>query len=145
MKKVYLYSDGACAGNPGPGGWGTILQYGEHERELSGGAKNTTNNKMELTGVIEGLKALKEPCTVHVTTDSQYIVNMFNNHWIDGWVKKGWKKSDGSPVANQDLLTELLSLMDIHVVTYEWVKGHNGHPINERCDKLATTQRDSFK
>lgn len=145
MKKVYLYSDGACAGNPGPGGWGTILQYGEHERELSGGAKDTTNNKMELTGVIEGLKALKEPCIVHVTTDSQYIVNTFNNHWIDGWVKKGWKKSDGSPVANQDLLTELLSLMDIHVVTYEWVKGHNGHPLNERCDKLATTQRDSFK
>lgn len=144
-KQVYLYSDGACKGNPGPGGWGTILVYGENEKELSGGDSYTTNNKMEITGIIEGLKALKEPCDVIVTTDSQYVVNTFNRHWIDNWQRHNWKKSDGSDVANVDLWKILLDLIDKNIsVKFEWIKGHNGHPYNERCDRLAVAQRDKF-
>lgn len=145
MKKVELYADGACSGNPGPGGWGTILQYGTVSKELSGGAHHTTNNRMELTAIIEGLGALKEPCEVSVTTDSQYVVNAINKGWLFSWAKKNWKKSDGKYVANVDLWEQLMSLMKIHSVTFTWVKGHAGHPMNERCDQLAVMRRDSVK
>lgn len=142
MKRVELYADGACSGNPGPGGWGTILQYGTVHKELSGGAHHTTNNRMELTAIIVGLEALKEPCEVSVTTDSQYVVNAINKGWLSGWVKNNWRKSDGKYVANVDLWEQLISLMKIHSVTFTWVKGHAGHPMNERCDQLAVLQRN---
>lgn len=145
MKKVYLYADGACSGNPGPGGYGVILKYGEHTKELYGGAKLTTNNKMELMGIIEGLNAIKEPCEVVVTTDSQYVVNAINKGWLQSWQNNNWKKSNKERVANIDLWKQLINLMKIHTVTFNWIKGHNGHPENERCDKLAVMQRDLYK
>ena len=142
MKKVELYTDGACSGNPGPGGWGAILRYGEHEKELSGGAHDTTNNRMELTAVIEGLKALKEPCMVTVYSDSKYFCDGVQKGWVYGWKKRGWKKSDGKPALNPDLWEELLTQLGRHQVEIVWVKGHAGHPENERCDRLAVAQRD---
>lgn len=142
MKKVNIYSDGACSGNPGPGGYGVILEYNGREMELSGGDKNTTNNKMELMGVIIGLEALKEPCNVTVTTDSKYVTDAFNKGWINSWQKKNWKKADGKPVLNRELWERLLNAAKNHKITFIHVLGHNGHEYNERCDKLAVIERD---
>lgn len=144
MKTVEIFSDGACSGNPGAGGYGTILRYGNKEKELSGGEPHTTNNRMELMGVIAGLSALKEPCRVILTTDSKYVVDSVSKGWVYGWQKKGWKKSDGKPALNVDLWERLLPLLEIHDVTFNWVKGHDGHPENERCDRLAVSERDKF-
>lgn len=145
MKKVNIYSDGACSGNPGPGGYGVILEYNKKEMELCGGEEDTTNNRMELMGVIKGLESLKEPCDVTITTDSKYIVDTFNKNWIVSWQKKDWKKSDGKPVLNKDLWQTLLELIKNHKVTFVHIKGHNGHEYNERCDKIAVKERDKFK
>ena len=142
LKKVEIFTDGACSGNPGPGGWGAVLRYGEHETEMSGGDANTTNNRMELLGVIVALEALKRPCTVEVHSDSQYVVNAFNQHWVDGWLKRGWKNAKKEPVKNSDLWKRLLEAKKPHDVTFVWVKGHAGHPENERCDALATAAAD---
>ena len=137
MKKVFLFSDGACSGNPGPGGYGVILRYKDTEKEFPGGEPGTTNNRMELMGVITGLSALKEPCGVLVTTDSKYVVDSITKGWVYSWQKKGWVKSDKKPALNVDLWKKLLPLLEIHKVTFNWVKGHAGHPENERCDALA--------
>lgn len=142
MKKVQIYSDGACSGNPGPGGWGTIVVYNGHEKELSGGEKQTTNNRMELSGAIAGLAALKEPCEVTLTSDSKYLVDAVTLGWAKGWRKNGWKKPDKKPALNPDLWERLLALLDVHKVKFVWVRGHNGHPYNERCDALAVAERD---
>ena len=144
MKHVNIYTDGACRGNPGRGGWGAILVYGSIEKELSGGEPDTTNNRMELSAVIAALSALKEPCEVTLTTDSQYVANAIEKGWLQGWQKNNWRKSDKGQVLNVDLWQELLPLLDKHKVSFVWVKGHNGHPYNERCDVLATTVADSF-
>ena len=146
--KVKIYTDGAARGNPdGPGGYGAVLEYvdtkGElHTKELSQGYKKTTNNRMELMAVIAGLKALNRPCKVELYSDSQYVVNAFNKHWIDGWIKKGWKRGKNEPVKNVDLWKQLLEAKEKHQVTFIWVKGHDGHPQNERCDALATGAAD---
>ena len=137
MKKVEIFTDGACSGNPGPGGWGAVLRFGGREKELSGGEKDTTNNRMELTAVIEALSALKEPCEVALTTDSKYVCDAINQRWVYGWKANGWKKADKKPALNIDLWERLLPLLQIHKVTFLWVKGHAGHPENERCDALA--------
>lgn len=148
MTKVTIYTDGAARGNPdGPGGYGTILSFvdsggQEHIKELSAGYRKTTNNRMELMAVIIGLEALNRPCDVTVYSDSQYVVKAFNEHWIDGWVKKGWKRGKNEPVKNTDLWKRLLAAKEQHQVTFVWVKGHAGHPQNERCDQLATTAAD---
>ncbi len=145
---VIMYTDGSARGNPGPGGYGTILKYidntgTEHIREYSGGYRMTTNNRMELMAAIVGLEHLIRPCTVTVYSDSQYLVKAFNEGWIDGWIKKGWKRGKNDPVKNVDLWKRLLSAMQPHKVEFCWVKGHNGHPENERCDYLATTAADA--
>ena len=145
MKKVNIYTDGACSGNPGPGGWGTILEYAGHEKELSGGEALTTNNRMELTAVIEGLKALKEKCGVTVTTDSKYVADGINLGWAKKWKVNGWRKPDKKPALNPELWDELLSLVDAHEVRIVWIKGHAGHPYNERCDRLAVAESLKFK
>ena len=137
-KKVNIYTDGACSGNPGPGGWGCILEFGPHTKELSGHMPSTTNNRMELFAAISGLGALKEPCDVTLYSDSNYLVQAFNDHWIDGWMRKGWKTSSGSPVENQDLWQILLIQTRKHRVHFIKVKGHADHPQNNRCDELAT-------
>lgn len=144
MKTVQIFTDGACSGNPGPGGWGAILRYSTAEKELSGGAAETTNNRMELTGVISALAALKEPCQVLLTTDSKYVVDSITKGWVYGWKKRGWVKSDKKPALNVDLWEQLLPLLERHKVTFHWVKGHAGHPENERCDQLAVMQRDIY-
>ena len=140
MKAVELFTDGACSGNPGPGGWGAILRYHGHERELSGGDAHTTNNRMELSAVIAGLEQLKEPCAVTLTSDSKYVCDAITKGWARSWKKNGWRKSDKSPALNADLWDKLLALLDTHEITVVWVKGHAGHPENERCDKLATAE-----
>lgn len=138
MKKyVEIFTDGACSGNPGPGGWGVVLRFGEHEKELSGGERETTNNRMELTAAIMGLSALKEPCDVRLVTDSKYVADGITKGWAESWKKNGWRKADKKPALNTDLWERLLELIHTHEVTIEWVKGHAGHPENERCDKLA--------
>ncbi len=138
MKKcVELFTDGACSGNPGPGGWGAVLRYNGREKELCGGEKETTNNRMELSAAIYGLKALKEPCIVRLVSDSKYLCDSVNKGWVRSWQKNGWKKADKKPAQNIDLWEELLDLLDMHEVSFEWVKGHAGHPENERCDALA--------
>lgn len=137
MKKIEIFTDGACSGNPGPGGWGAILRFLGREKELSGGSENTTNNRMELTACIEALKALKEPCEVVLTTDSQYVVNGIEKGWAKSWKENGWRKADKKPAQNPDLWDALLLLLSIHKVTFNWIKGHDGHPENERCDTLA--------
>ena len=148
MKKVTIYTDGAARGNPdGPGGYGTVLEYvdskGEtHTKELSQGYKKTTNNRMELMAVIRSLQELTRPCQVELYSDSKYVVDAFNQNWIGSWQKKGWKKSDGKPVKNTDLWQELLQAMAPHQVKFIWVKGHDGHVMNERCDELATSAAD---
>lgn len=135
-KTVYIYTDGACKGNPGVGGWGALLRYGQHEKELLGGAAETTNNRMELTAVIEALRALKRSSRVQICTDSQYVKNGMES-WIEGWKKNGWQTANKQPVKNADLWRELDTLVQQHQVTWTWVKGHAGHPENERADALA--------
>ncbi len=137
MKEVMIYTDGACSGNPGPGGWGAILFYGPHQKELSGGERHTTNNRMEIQAVIEGLKLLKEPCKVQVFSDSAYVVNCFQKGWIRGWLRNGWLNSKREPVENKELWQELWSLMGKHKVDYVKVKGHSDNKWNNRCDELA--------
>ena len=144
MKKANIYTDGACKGNPGPGGYGAILVYGSAEKEFSGGEAQTTNNRMELLGAITALSALKEPCEVVLTSDSKYLVDAVNKNWAVGWRAKGWKKADGKPALNIDLWERLLDLLDTHKVKFVWVKGHAGHPYNERCDRLAVTEAEKF-
>lgn len=145
MKEVTVFTDGACSGNPGPGGWGAILRYGEYEKELSGGEAETTNNRMELTAVISALEALKEPCKVTVVTDSKYVSDGITLGWAESWRKKGWKRSDNSPALNPDLWEKLLELISKHEVGFIWVKGHDGHPENERCDSMAVAQSQKYK
>lgn len=140
MKQVEVYTDGACSGNPGPGGWGAILRYGGVEKELSGYNRETTNNRMELTAAIRGLEALKEPCRVKLYTDSQYLAKAINQGWLKSWKKNGWRKSDKKPVLNVELWKQLDSQLTRHVVTIHWVKGHAQNKYNNRCDALATGQ-----
>ena len=142
MKLVEIFTDGACSGNPGPGGWGAILRCDGREKELSGGEAHTTNNRMELSGVINALSALKYPCKVRLTTDSKYVVDGITKGWAQGWKKRGWKKSDGKPALNPDLWGQLLDLLAVHDVEFCWIKGHAGHEEHERCDRLAVAQRD---
>ncbi|WP_200966218.1 ribonuclease HI [Insulibacter thermoxylanivorax] len=137
MKEVVIYTDGACSGNPGPGGWAAVLMYKGHIKEISGAEPETTNNRMELTAVIRALEMLKEPCKVQCYSDSAYLVNCFRERWYIGWQQNGWKNSKGKPVENQDLWIRLLELMDIHEVTYIKVKGHSDNEWNNRCDALA--------
>ena len=144
MKKVDIYTDGACRGNPGRGGWGAVLVYNGREKELSGGERETTNNRMELTAAIESLKMLKEPCEVTLYSDSKYLIDAITKGWVYSWKAKGWRKADKSPALNVDLWEEVLALLEIHKVTFVWVKGHDGHAYNERCDKLATGYADSL-
>lgn len=144
MKKVTLYTDGACSGNPGPGGYGAILIYNGIEKEVSGGEKNTTNNKMEMMAVIKGLEMLKEPCEVFVYSDSAYVVNSIEKGWIYSWKKNGWKKSDKKEVKNIELWERLLKLMEIHKVTFLKVKGHADDELNNRCDRLAVCEREKL-
>lgn len=146
MKKtVEIFTDGACSGNPGPGGWGAVLRYGGREKELSGGEADTTNNRMELTACIAALSALKEPCKVSLTTDSQYVFNGITKGWAASWKKNGWRKADKKTALNSDLWEELLRLSSIHDVTFHWIKGHAGHPENERCDRLAVAAVKSIQ
>lgn len=144
MKEVQIYTDGACSGNPGAGGWGAILIYKGIEKVISGGEANTTNNRMELTGVISALNQLKEPCMVQLYTDSAYIVNALSEGWLNNWKESGWRTADKKEVKNVDLWQILLSLLEKHQVTFNKVKGHSDNEYNNRCDKLATTQRDKF-
>ena len=137
MKHIDIFTDGACSGNPGPGGWGAVLRYNGVERELSGGERQTTNNRMELTAVIKALEALKEPCEVRLVTDSKYVAGGIGKGWAKSWQKNNWRKADKKPALNADLWEVLLNLLEIHKVKIEWVKGHAGHPENERCDRLA--------
>ncbi|WP_350494240.1 ribonuclease HI [Thermoanaerobacterium sp. R66] len=140
MPEVIIYTDGACSGNPGPGGWGAILIYKDTVKEISGYEENTTNNRMELTAAIEALKMLKRPCKVNLYSDSSYLINAFNQKWIDNWLKKGWIKSDKTPVENKDLWLKLLDLSSIHQIKWIKVKGHADNEYNNRCDKLATDE-----
>ncbi|MCD7828792.1 MAG: ribonuclease HI [Clostridiales bacterium] len=137
--RVLIYTDGACSGNPGPGGWCAILKYKDNEKQISGGEKHTTNNRMELTAVIEGLKALKRPCDVTVISDSRYVCESISKGWIYNWAKKGWIKNK-KIVPNTDLWREILPLLETHNVEFEWIRGHNGHPENELCDKKAVEE-----
>ena len=139
MKHVDIYTDGACSGNPGPGGYGAVLVYNGKEKELQGGDPQTTNNRMELTAVIEALRALKEPCSVTLTTDSKYVSDGITLGWAKSWRAKGWRKADGKPALNPELWEALLELLERHEVEFVWVKGHAGHPYNERCDALAVS------
>lgn len=143
MKKVCIYTDGACSGNPGPGGWAAILTYGQNERELSGGESATTNNRMELMAVISALTALKESCEVELWTDSQYIEKAINEGWLAGWKRRGWKRKGGE-LKNIELWQELDRLLGLHRVNFNWLKGHDGHEYNERCDALAVAERDKY-
>lgn len=142
---VSIFTDGACSGNPGPGGWGAILRYHGTERELSGGAAQTTNNRMELTAVIEGLSALKEPCIVELYSDSKYVIDGLSKGWAVSWRRNGWKKADKKPALNPDLWEKLLDLTAIHKLHYHWVKGHADNPKNNRCDQLAVAESRKFQ
>ncbi|MBR3979175.1 MAG: ribonuclease HI [Oscillospiraceae bacterium] len=145
MKTVTLYTDGACSGNPGPGGWGAILEYNGVEKELSGGEASTTNNRMELTAVISGLQALKEPCIVELYSDSKYVIDGLSKGWAESWRKNGWKKADKKPALNPDLWEILLDLTAQHQLRYHWVKGHAENPKNNRCDALAVAETKKFQ
>ncbi len=145
MKTVTIYTDGACSGNPGPGGWGAILHYKETEKELSGGAADTTNNRMELTAVIEALALLKEPCVVELYSDSKYVIDGLSKGWAKGWQKRGWIKSDKKPALNPDLWEQLLTLTDRHEMHYHWVKGHAENEKNNRCDQMAVAESKKFQ
>ncbi len=145
MKTVEIYTDGACSGNPGPGGWGAVLKYGAYEKELSGGAAETTNNRMELMAVIEALRQLKEPCIVELHSDSKYVIDALSLGWVYGWQKKGWIKSDKKPALNVDLWETLLTLLAPHEMRYHWVKGHADNDYNNRCDALAVAESRKYK
>ena len=145
MKTVTIYTDGACSGNPGPGGWGAILMYGAHKRELSGGEPDTTNNRMELTAVIQALSLLKEPCVVDLWSDSKYVIDALEKGWARGWKRRGWVKSDKKPALNPDLWGRLLELEEIHTLRYHWVKGHAENEYNNRCDQLAVAESQKYK
>lgn len=140
MKNITIYTDGACSGNPGPGGWGAILRYKDTTREMSGAERNTTNNRMELLGVINALETLKEPCRVELYTDSQYIVNAINQRWLEGWKKRGWRRKEGE-LKNPDLWQRLDALLETHTVGFTWVRGHADNKYNNRCDELAVAAR----
>ena len=140
MDKVVLYTDGACSGNPGPGGFCAILTFGKHKKIISGSEKETTNNRMELRAVIEGLKALTRSCEVTVVSDSKYVCDAINKNWLTSWKNKSWKKADGKPVLNPELWKSLDEQLNIHKVTFEWIKGHAGHPFNEECDRIAVDE-----
>lgn len=142
MKHVEIFTDGACKGNPGPGGWGALLRMGRHEKELSGGENETTNNRMELTAVIKALGALNEPCKIELYSDSKYVVDGITS-WVQGWQKRGWKTAAKKPVLNEDLWRELIDASARHQITWHWVKAHNGHPENERVDRLASDEADA--
>ena len=144
MKEVTLYTDGACSGNPGPGGYCAILVYRTKEKVLCGAEEQTTNNRMELAAVIEGLQALREPCRVEVVSDSKYVVDAIEKQWLSAWEKKGWKKSDRSPVQNVDLWQKLVPLLRTHRVHFTWIRGHAGHPYNERCDATAVREYQKY-
>lgn len=144
MEEITIYTDGACSGNPGPGGWGAILIMGDVRKEISGGSENTTNNIMELSAVIEALKLLKRPCKVNVFSDSAYVVNAFNQKWIYGWIKKNWRTAGGDPVKNKELWQELYSLTKVHDVTFNKVKGHADNEFNNRCDEMAVAESKKF-
>ena len=144
MKKIDIYTDGACSGNPGPGGWGVILMYGASQRELSGGEALTTNNRMELMGVISALESLNQPCEATLYTDSQYIVNAVNKGWAEKWRAAGWMRNKKEPAKNPDLWERLLQLLKVHQVTFIWVKGHSTNPYNNRCDQLAVAESKKF-
>ena len=145
MKKVNIYTDGACSGNPGPGGWGAVLVYRGIEKEMSGGEASTTNNRMELTAVIRALSALKEPCEVELCSDSKYVLDALTKGWAVSWRRNGWRKADKKPALNSDLWEQLLELVEMHEMTYVWVKGHEGHPYNERCDTMAVAAAEKYK
>ncbi len=145
MKEVTIYSDGACSGNPGPGGWGTILVYQGHEKELSAAEEQTTNNRMELLAAIMGLEQLKEPCKVTLVSDSRYLCESINQGWVFQWEQKGWRKADKKPALNVDLWERMLQQLRRHEITVQWVKGHDGHPYNERCDRLAVNAYMAIK
>jgi len=145
MKEVTIYTDGACSGNPGPGGWGAILIYGEKRREMSGGEAKTTNNRMELMAVISALEALKEPCRVTVYSDSKYVVDAMKLGWAKGWQKRGWMKADKTPAKNPELFERLLNLCERHTVTFVWVKGHESNALNNRCDEMAVAMSMKYK
>ena len=145
MTEVTIWTDGACSGNPGPGGWAAILKYGEAEKVLSGGERETTNNRMELTAVIQGLKALKKPCRVQLYSDSRYVVDAVTNGWVYGWKKKGWMRKGSEPAKNPELWEELLALMKTHEVCFHWVKGHADNEMNARCDGLAVQESRKFR
>ena len=145
MKTVTIYTDGACSGNPGPGGWGAILMYGEHKKELSGGEAQTTNNRMELTAVIQALRCLKEPCAVELWSDSKYIIDALEKGWAAGWRRRDWIKSDKKPALNPDLWGRLLELEETHELHYHWVKGHAENEFNNRCDEMAVAESRKFK
>ena len=144
MQKVTIYTDGACSGNPGPGGWAAVLIYGEHKKEISGGQKDTTNNIMELTAILEALKALKTECEVELYSDSAYSVNAFNQGWIYNWIKKGWKTADGKEVKNKEIWQEIFRLTKKHKVNFNKVKGHSDVELNNRCDELARAEIDKL-
>ena len=144
MTAVTLYTDGACSGNPGPGGWCAILRAGAHEKTLSGSEAATTNNRMELTAVIEGLRALKRPCAVEVVSDSKYVCDAVNQRWLENWKRKNWKKSDKTPVLNPELWQALDALLQTHAVRFTWIRGHAGHPENERCDAIAVREYQKY-
>ena len=144
MKKIEMFTDGACKGNPGPGGWCAIMRYNGVEKVISGGEKDTTNNRMELSAVLFGLKALKEPCHITLQSDSKYVLDSISKGWVYGWQKKGWKKSDGKPALNVDLWQQLLAEIAKHEIEYVWIKGHAGHPENERCDAQAVKESEKF-
>ena len=145
MKTVTIYTDGACSGNPGPGGWGAILMYGRHKKELSGGDAQTTNNRMELCGVIAALEQLKEPCAVELYSDSKYVIDALEKGWAKSWQAKGWRKADKKPALNPDLWERLLALCDTHTVPCHWVKGHAENEFNNRCDEMAVAESMKFK
>ena len=145
MKTVTIYTDGACSGNPGPGGWGAILMYGPHKRELSGGESSTTNNRMELTAVIRALSLLKEPCMVELWSDSKYVIDGLSKGWAENWKARGWKKADNKPALNPELWERLLALTKVHTMRYHWVKGHAENPYNNRCDALAVAQSQKYR
>lgn len=145
MAQVEIFTDGACSGNPGPGGWAALLRFGEHEKEISGGEAKTTNNRMELSAVIAALSALKCPCKVTLTTDSKYVVDSITKGWAKNWQANNWIKPDKKPALNPDLWEKLLALLEVHDVQFVWVKGHAGHPENERCDALATAECYKFR
>ena len=145
LKHIEMFTDGACSGNPGPGGWGAILSYNGVEKELSGGDANTTNNRMELLAVISGLEALKEPCRVELYSDSKYVIDGLSKGWAASWRKNGWRKADKKPALNPDLWEKLLNLVEKHELSYHWVKGHADNPYNNRCDQLAVTESQKYK